>query len=152
MGSTKTIFIFLTILTLTHPMPNEIERKWANNYNIDSSLIGNHDEILAVPKPQIGALLSVMAPTIVGFFSKLVKPMLSSLTDHVAKPSITPGERQHSMQLINNFLPAVFKNKPYSHTQDFAELRHKASGTFYKLMFDQLDDTKRHYKKFLENG
>ena len=71
MGSTKTIFIFLTILTLTHPMPNEIERKWANNYNIDSNSMGNHDEILPVPKPQIGALLSVMAPMIGGFFSKL---------------------------------------------------------------------------------
>ena len=112
----------------------------------------NQDEKLPVPKPQIGALLSVMAPTIGQFFSKLVKPMLSSLTDRVAKPSITPGERQHSMQLINDFLPAVFKNKPYSHTQDFAELRHKASGTFYKSMFDQLDNTKRHYKKFHENG
>ena len=122
-------------------MPNEIERKWANNYNIDSNSMGNHDEILPVPKPQIGALLSVMAPTIRGFFSKLVKPMLSSLTDRVATPSITQGERQHNMQLINNFLPAVFKNKPYSHTQDFAELRHKASGTFYKSMFNQLDDS-----------
>ena len=56
------------------------------------------------------------------------------------------------MQLVNNFLPAVFKNKPYSHTQQFAELRHKASGTFYKSMFDQLDDTKRNYKIFHENG
>merc|ERR1711942_118336 len=57
-----------------------------------------------------------------------------------------------SVQLINDFLPAVFKNKPYSHTHEFAELRYKASGTFYKSMFDQLDNTKRHYKKFHENG
>merc|ERR1712082_592399 len=86
------------------------------------------------------------------FFSNLVTPMFSTLTDRIAKPSITQRERQHNMQLVDNFLPAVFKNKPYSHTPQFSELRHKASGSFYKSMFDQLGDTKKNYPKFHQNG
>ena len=81
MESTKTIFIFLTILNLTHPMSNTITRKWAKNYHIDPALMENQVEELPVPKPQLGALISAIAPMIGGFFSKLVKPMLSSLTD-----------------------------------------------------------------------
>ena len=81
MASTTTILIFLTILNLTHPMSNSVTRKWAKNSHINPALMDDQVEELPVPKPQLGALISAIAPTIGGFFSKLVKPVLSSLTD-----------------------------------------------------------------------
>ena len=62
-------------------MSNSVTRKWAKNYHIDPALMDDQVEELPVPKPQLGALVSALAPMIGGFFSKLVKPMLSSLTD-----------------------------------------------------------------------
>ena len=62
------------------------------NYQTDPDLMDDNIEELPTAKPQLGALVSALAPTIGGFFSNLVKPMLSSLTDRIAKPSITQGE------------------------------------------------------------
>ena len=89
MANTQTILIFLTFLGHTQLTSNVIARK---NYPTHPSLIDSNIEEMPIAKPQIGALVSALAPTIGGFFSNLVTPMLSTLTDRIAKPSITQRE------------------------------------------------------------
>merc|ERR1711867_124044 len=78
--------------------------------------------------------------------------MLGTLTDRIAKPSISQDDRKNNVQLIDNFLPAIFKNKPYADTAQFQELCHKAHGKFYNSMYNQLDNTKKIFPKFHQNG
>merc|ERR1711867_260016 len=78
--------------------------------------------------------------------------MLGTLTDRIAKPSISQDDMKHNVQLIDNFLFAIFKNKLYADTAQFQELCHKAHGKFYNSMFDQLDNTKKIFPKFHQNG
>ena len=78
--------------------------------------------------------------------------MISILTDRIAKPKFSQNDKEHNVQLVDNFLPAVFKNRPYADTTQFKELRHKASGKFYNSMFDQLDHAKKKFPKYHQNG
>ena len=96
--------------------------------------------------------MSAIAPSIGGFFTSLVKPMLSTLIDRIAQPHLSLSDQQHNVKLVDNFLPAVFKNRPYAKTNKFDELRHKASGKFYTSMYDQLEAAKKKLTKYHQNG